>query len=53
MWTPDFLAYHAPIKPRMEQQLSDLPFLVHFCGGNERELISLFDEVKEGDWVFS
>jgi len=28
MWTPDFLAYHAPIKPRMEQQLSELQALV-------------------------
>lgn len=33
--------------------LGDLPFLVHFCGGNGRELISLSDQVKEGDWVFS
>ena len=30
-----------------------LPFLVHLCGGNERELIGLFKAVKPGDWVFS
>jgi pyruvate dehydrogenase E1 component alpha subunit len=31
----------------------ELPFLVHLCGGNENELISIFSEVKEGDWIFS
>lgn len=31
----------------------ELPFLIHLCGGNENELISIFSEVKEGDWVFS
>jgi len=28
MWTPDFLAYHAPIKERMEQQLQEVQSLV-------------------------
>lgn len=32
----------------------DLPFLLHFSGGNEDILIDFFkDNVKEGDWIFS
>lgn len=31
----------------------DLPFLVHLSGGNEEQLIKLFDEIGEKDWVFS
>lgn len=30
-----------------------LPFLIHLCGGNERQLIQLFSEAQEGDWFFS
>ncbi len=30
-----------------------LPSLVHLCGGNERQLIDIFSEIKEGDWIFS
>jgi TPP-dependent pyruvate/acetoin dehydrogenase alpha subunit len=26
---------------------------VHFCGGNEEQLIEVFKEIKEEDWVFS
>ncbi len=26
---------------------------VHFCGGNENQLIEIFKEIKEEDWVFS
>lgn len=36
----------------------DLPFLVHLSGGNEDQLLAIFngageEGVKEGDWVFS
>ncbi len=31
----------------------ELPSLVHLCGGNEEQLIHIFSEVKEGDWIFS
>ncbi len=31
----------------------DLPFLVHLSGGNEGQLISIFNDVREGDWIFS
>jgi len=30
-----------------------LPFLMHFCGGNEDELIKIFEEIKDEDYVFS
>ncbi len=30
-----------------------LPSLVHLCGGNETQLIDIFSEIKEGDWIFS
>ena len=28
---------------------NELPFLFHLCGGNEDELIRIFDKIKEGD----
>ncbi len=30
-----------------------LPSLVHLCGGNEKQLLEIFSEIKEGDWIFS
>ena len=30
-----------------------LPFLLHLCGGNEKQLIEIFGRVQPGDWVFS
>ena len=42
-----------------EQRLIDrynnnqLPFLFHLCGGNEDQLIEIFDEVQDGDWVLA
>lgn len=29
-----------------------LPFLLHLGGGNEQQLISIFDEAEDGDWFF-
>lgn len=31
----------------------DLPFLTHLCGGNEDQLIEVFKDVEEGDYIFS
>ena len=28
-----------------------LPFLFHLSGGNEEQLIKIFEDIKEGDWV--
>ena len=30
-----------------------LPFLFHLSGGNEKELINIFENIKEGDYVIS
>ena len=30
-----------------------LPFLFHLSGGNEDQLIKIFEDIKEGDWVIS
>ena len=32
---------------------NELPFLFHLCGGNEEELIKIFDEIEDGDWVLA
>ena len=30
-----------------------LPFLFHLCGGNEEQLIDIFDDINDGDYVFA
>lgn len=30
-----------------------LPYLIHLCGGNEDQLINIFKDIKDEDWVFS
>lgn len=30
-----------------------IPYPVHFCGGNEDQLIRIFNEIREGDYIFS
>ncbi len=34
-------------------EAGQLPSLVHLCGGNETQLLEIFSEIKEGDWIFS
>jgi len=34
-------------------EAGELPYLIHLSGGNEDQLISIFEQVKPGDWVFS
>lgn len=31
----------------------DLPYMMHFSGGNEDQLINIFKEINEGDYIFS
>ena len=31
----------------------EIPYLTHFCGGNEDQLISIFKNIKPGDYIFS
>lgn len=30
----------------------DLPYLLHLGGGNEAQLLEIFEEIEEGDWIF-
>lgn len=39
-------------KVRLEWESGDLPSLVHLCGGNEGQLLDIFEEVQEEDWLF-
>ncbi len=34
-------------------EAGELPFLIHLCGGNEDQLLEIFDEIQPGDWIFS
>lgn len=34
-------------------QNGELPFLIHLSGGNEEQLIRIFQDVKDGDWILS
>ena len=51
-WTPDELI-------AFEDHIGDLyldnqlPFLFHLSGGNEEQLIEIFKDIKEGDYVIS
>lgn len=45
------IKFEDKIKELFEQ--GDLPFMMHLCGGNERQLIEIFDQIKEGDYIFS
>ena len=31
----------------------ELPFLIHLSGGNEEQLIGIFNKIESGDWLFS
>jgi pyruvate dehydrogenase E1 component alpha subunit len=37
---------------KMAWEAGELPFLLHLCGGNEDQLLAIFDEAEEGDWFF-
>ncbi len=45
------IEFESGIRELWEQ--GELPSLVHLCGGNEQQLIDIFSEIKEGDWIFS
>lgn len=49
---PDMLiAFEAQVKDLWEA--GDLPYLTHLCGGNEKQLLEVFERVRPGDWVFA
>lgn len=34
-------------------EAGEIPYMTHLCGGNEKELIRIFDDIAPTDWVFS
>lgn len=44
------IAFEAGVQAKWEA--GDLPYLLHLCGGNEEQLLDIFNEAKEGDWFF-
>lgn len=51
MTKEELIAFEWHVKRLWEA--GELPFLLHLCGGNEDQLIEIFREVKQGDWIFS
>jgi len=51
MTANDLIEFESGIKGKWEA--GALPSLIHLCGGNETQLIEIFKEIKEGDWIFS
>jgi len=47
----DLIAFEDEVKRRFEN--GEIPYPIHFSGGNEEQLISIFNEVQQNDWVFS
>lgn len=37
---------------RQEWERGELPSLMHLCGGNEEQLLSIFAHIRPQDWVF-
>ncbi len=51
MIAQDLIEFESGIRELWES--GRLPSLVHLCGGNEQQLIDIFSEIKDGDWIFS
>ena len=47
----DLIAFERSLADRYDD--GHYPYLVHFSGGNEDQLIELFKEIEPGDWIFS
>lgn len=45
------IAFETRIKTLWEA--GELPCLLHLCGGNEGQLLDIFNDVRPGDWIFS
>lgn len=45
------MAFEARIVRLWEE--GELPSLLHICGGNESQLIEIFQNIREQDWVFT
>ncbi|MCJ7587523.1 MAG: thiamine pyrophosphate-dependent enzyme [Candidatus Aminicenantes bacterium] len=51
MTKADLIAFERRIAAKYDD--GELPYLVHFCGGNEDQLIEIFKDIKPDDYVFS
>src|SRR2546430_3407927 len=51
MTSQELIAFEDGIKYKWES--GEIPGLLHLCGGNEGQLLNIFMEIKEGDWIFS
>jgi TPP-dependent pyruvate/acetoin dehydrogenase alpha subunit len=51
MTAADLIAFENRIKAKWEA--GDLPCLLHLCGGDEEQLIEVFQGAKPGDWFFA
>jgi TPP-dependent pyruvate/acetoin dehydrogenase alpha subunit len=47
----ELMAFEAKMKGIFEE--GELPYLIHWSGGNERELIQIFEQIEPRDWVFA
>lgn len=47
----ELITFENKIKELFEK--GELPFLMHLCGGNEKQLIEIFKQIKKGDYIFS
>lgn len=47
----DLINFEKEISESWER--SEIPYPVHLCGGNEEQLIEIFKEIKQGDYIFS
>jgi pyruvate dehydrogenase E1 component alpha subunit len=45
------IAFETKLKTAFEA--GELPYLIHLSGGNEDNLIGIFDIINQGDWVLS
>lgn len=44
------IAFEAHVQVEWEE--GNLPYLLHLGGGNEQQLLDIFEEIQEGDWIF-
>jgi pyruvate dehydrogenase E1 component alpha subunit len=51
MTARDLIDFELEIKTLWEQ--GELPCLIHLAGGNESQLIGIFEHIRPEDWVFS
>jgi TPP-dependent pyruvate/acetoin dehydrogenase alpha subunit len=51
MTSEQLISFENTVKDLWEA--GELPYLIHLCGGNEEQLIEIFKEVRDGDWIFS